>query len=110
MLIHLTLQLKTLSKGDHRKINTRDTKRLYRGPAAFGLTDNPEQYPADANDMYDFIGKYVARSEGVKQIAKALKENKGWTYAKNMMTVDQVTYVISSVDNHAPAWERDAVM
>ena len=60
--------------------------------------------------MYNFIGKYVARSEGVKGIKKALKENKGWTYVNNMMTVDQVMYAICSVDNHAPVWERDAVM
>ena len=77
MLSHLILQLKTLSKGDHLKNKTLDTRRLCRGPAAFGLTDDPEKSPADANDMYDFIGKYVTQSEGVKQITKALKENEG---------------------------------
>ena len=110
MLSHLTIQLKTVSKGDHQKNKTPDTKRLCHGPAAFGLTDDPEKSPADANDMYNFIGKYVARSEGVKRIAKSLKKNKGWTDVKNMMTVDQVTYAICSVDNHAPVWERDVVM
>ena len=84
--------------------------RLCRGAATFGLTVNPEEYPADANDMYDFIGNYIARSEGVKQIAKALKENKGWTYTNNMMTVYQVMYAICSVGNYAPVWERDTVM
>ena len=60
--------------------------------------------------MYNYIGKYVARSKGSKRITKALKENKGWIDVKNMLTVDQVTYAICSVDNHAPMWERDAVM
>ena len=101
MLSHLILQLKTLPKGDHQKNKTPDTKRLCRGLATFSMLDDPEESPADANKMYNFIGNYVARSEEVKQIAKVLKENKGWPCVKNIMTVDQVTYGICSIDNHA---------
>ena len=56
---------------------TPNTKRLYRGPAAFGFTQNPEESTADVNEMYYFFGNYVARSEGVKRVVKALKEKKG---------------------------------
>ena len=70
---HLTLQLKTLSKGDHQKNKIPDTKRLCSGPAAFGLTDDHEESPVDVNDMYSFIGNYVTRSEEVERVTKALK-------------------------------------
>ena len=73
-----------LLKGDHPMKNTTNTKRLYRRPAAFGLTNNPEESTSDTNDMYHFFGNYVARSEGVQRISKTLKENKGWLYVKNV--------------------------
>ena len=53
-----------------------NSKRLRRGPAAFGLTSNPEESSADEEEMYHFIGKYVAKSEGVMRIMKTLRENK----------------------------------
>ena len=59
------------------KRQTIDTKRLAHGPAAFGLADDHEESPADANVMCIFIGNYVARSEGVRRIAKVLQEIKG---------------------------------
>ena len=37
-------------------------------------------------------------------------DNKGCTYVKNTTTVDRLTYVICSVANHMPVWERDAVI
>ena len=85
---------------------TPNTKRLCRGPAAFGLTNNPEESTTDANDMYHFFGNYVARSEGVQRISKTLKENKGWICVKNAMTVDWLTYAICSVANHMHSKEQ----
>ena len=66
-----------LSKGDYSKEKTPNTKRLCCGRAAFGFTPNPEESPADANEMYYFTSNYAIRSEGVLRIAKALSENKG---------------------------------
>ena len=53
---------------------TPHSKRLCRRPTAFGLTQNPEESTADANDMYYFFGNYVARSEGG---AEDLKDTEG---------------------------------
>ena len=79
MMNRLTFEIVHMpsSKGYSLKNRTPDTKRLCRGPAAFGLTPDPEESPADPKDTYYFIGICVAKSDGIMRITKTLRENKG---------------------------------
>ena len=49
---------------------------------------------------------YVAGSDGVKKIKKTLKANKGASYFPNVMTLEHVTYVVWTTQNHADQWKH----
>ena len=61
---------------------------------------------SELNELCKFLLSHVAGSDGVRRIERFLKVNKGASYFPNMMTLEHVTYVVWTMENHFDQWKH----
>ena len=80
-----------------------DCKKLGRGPRAYVKTTKRE---CGLNELCKFLVTHVAGSDGVRRIERILKTNKGASYFPDVMTLEHVTYVVWTMENHIDQWRH----
>ena len=60
----------------------------------------------ELNKLCNFLLHYVAGSGGRRKVERTLKANKREYYFPNMMSLEHVTYIVPTLENHFDQWKH----